>query len=232
MEEEELNLWDRCRQGDEAAREELVLFYLPLVTFWVKKIGRIASWASRDDLMQDGVIGLIKAVKKYDPRMGYKFTTYARHYIREAIYDSAELTRNLSRRQDENYRKIKGKHDELAQKLGRKPTIEEIGREVGLAADQVRSALDAICIAFAEGLPESSDASRAGTDRISARENMILIRDALSRLSKREVLIVTSHYWDDRSHAEIAEELGLTTSNVSKICQRAIKKLRTIYGVK
>jgi RNA polymerase sigma factor for flagellar operon FliA len=230
MNEGEYNLWKRCRAGDRAAGEELVLMYIPLVKFWANRISKIAVWADRDDLMQEGMIGLIKAVEKFDPDRGFKFTTYARHRIREAIFASPELTRGLARPQNENYRKIQRAHDELMRRLERKPTFEEIGEEAGLAVDQVKHAFDAMRIAFPQDFLETDEPPKSGIDAGESQERIILIQDGLSRLSEREATILIHYYWNDMSASEIAKMLGLTPANVTKIRQRAIINLRNLYG--
>jgi RNA polymerase sigma factor (sigma-70 family) len=234
MTEDELNLWRRYRQADEAAYEELVLHYLPLVSFWVKEISKKAWWATREDLTQDGIIGLIKAVKKFDPDKGVKFTTYARHYIRGAIYDSPELTRNMPRSQDENSREVRKAHDRLMQKLEREPTIEEIAEEIPdeakITVEEIGEALAAMSIAFPEGLTGPIESAQANTDTIKRQEEIILIQDALSRLSERESLILIHHCWGDQTFSAIGKKLGLEEAAVSKIYQRAIIKLKELYG--
>jgi RNA polymerase sigma factor FliA len=231
MNEGELNAWRRCKQGDGAAREELILLYLPLVKFWASKISGVASWASREDLMQEGIKGLIIAVDKFDLKKNVEFSTYARFRIREAIFDSPELTRGLPRSQDENRRKITGIHDKLVSKLERKPTIEEIAEESGLTPEQVRNALDATCIAFPKDFPEPGESIGMSADTTDSHERIMLIQDALSRFSEREAIILTSYYWDEQPTAEIAKKLNLTEDNVRKVRQRAMSKLRKLLGI-
>jgi len=229
MTEDELTLWKRFRQGNEESYEELVLFYLALVKFWARKIAENAWWANQEDLIQDGIIGLIKAFEKFDPQRGNEFTTYARYYIREAIFDSPELTRSLHRRQGEHNRKVRQAHDELAQTLGRKPTVEEIAEKAQITIEQVRKALDAMSIAFPDEFIDYQEPEQASIDRFKHQDDSILIRDLLSRLSDREVLILTLHYRDDLSYLEIGKKLGISEDSVSKICQRARKKLLADY---
>src|SRR5438309_1979254 len=118
---EELSLWERYARGDEAARKELLLSYLPLVEVLAKRIAR-STGANWEDLRQDGAIGLIKAISRFDLGQGVPFRAFAKHYIRGAIFDSSELTRDLARRQEEILRKFKQTEDELIQTLQRNPT--------------------------------------------------------------------------------------------------------------
>ena len=226
MSENELDLWERFGRGDEAARKELILSYLPLVDEWAKRISRAASWANWQDLRQDGVMGLMKAIERFDPGRGVAFKYFARRYIRGAILDSPELTRDMARQQEEIWRKIKRAEAELTKTLQRNPTIEEVAEEIELTVEQIRNAIDAMGIAFAGALPDSEDES---VSEAAQPETTVMIRDALSQLNKREALIVTCYYLEDQSAQEIAEKLGLTITNVTKIRQRAIIKLRTQF---
>src|SRR6185295_9432098 len=98
MTEDKRALWDRYRQRDETARKELIVSYLPLVKLLAKRIAGSASWANWEDLVQDGVIGLIKAIERFDPGKGTPFRAFATHYIRGAIFDNFELTRDMTHR--------------------------------------------------------------------------------------------------------------------------------------
>ncbi len=230
MNEAELVLWTNCRQGNDAACKELTLSYLYLVKKWARRISRIANWANQEDLIQDGVIGLINAVKKFDPNRGVAFERYASPYIRGAIFDSSELTRELARRQEEICRKVKRADVELAKMLQRNPTVTEVADKTGLSVDQIMNAIDAMGVAFAGELCDADEPSASGGVEPARQETVVVIQDAVSRLSEREQSIVSSYYWQDQSHGEIANRLGLSTHNVTKIRQRALYKLRELLS--
>ncbi len=231
MTEDELKLWGRCGQGDEAARKELILSYLPLVDVLAKRIARITG-ANWEDLRQDGAIGLIKAVARFDPDKGVPFRAFARSYINGAIFDSSELTRDIARRQDEIYRKVRQAEAELTQTLQRNPTIEEVAEKTGLSVDQIRNAIDAKGLAFAGALPDTEGPSVSGLIETPRPERAIFLLQALAHLDTREQQIIRLYYWEDQPHEEIALKLGLTVSNVIKIRQRALDKLRKRLDVK
>jgi RNA polymerase sigma factor for flagellar operon FliA len=232
MTEDELNLWKRYDQRDETVRKELILFYLPLAIFWAKRISRIAGWANWEDLRQEGVIGLMKAVEKFDLSQGVPFKTFARPYIRGAIFDSSELTRDMARQQEEIYRKIKQAEDELTKTLQRLPTSEEVAEKTGLTVEKMRTAIDAMGIAFAGEFPDSENLTASRGVQTASQERAAVIDDELSLLTKNEQKVIGYYYWEELSDKEIAERLGLTVSNVTKIRQRAIDKLRNRFDVK
>jgi RNA polymerase sigma factor (sigma-70 family) len=229
MNSDDLTLWTRCREGDEAARNELILLYRPLAIFWARKISMIAGWANTEDLAQIGVIGLMKAIEGFDPSQGAKFKAFARGFIRGAIFDSSEFTRDLARRQREIYRRIRRAEEELTQEQQRIPTIEEVADKTGLTIQQIQNAIDAVGVASARELTEGAPASRMVETR--QPERTIMLMQVLSHLSAREQEIIRLYYWEDQSHEQIAQMLGLTPSNVVKIRQRAIKKLGKLLDV-
>jgi RNA polymerase sigma factor for flagellar operon FliA len=230
MNEDELRLWKRYSQGNEAAHKELILSYLYLAKIWARRISRIASWANQEDLLQEGVIGLINAIRGFDPSRDVPFERYANQYIRGAILDSSELTRELTRRQQEICRIIKHADAELTRVLQRNPTIEEVADETGLSVEQMTNAICAMGIAFAREPLDAEEPPAPIRVELAQQERTIVIQDALSRLSKRERSVVICYYWEDQSHEEIARRLELTVSNATKIRQRAIRKLRKELG--
>lgn len=230
MREDELDLWERYRRGDDVAREELILAYLYLVKVWAKRISRVANWANREDLIEEGIIGLIKALERFDSSMGVAFQYFAKDYIRGSIFDSSELTRGLARQQEEIYRKIKYVESALTRTHQRNPTIEEVAGETGFSIDQINFAIDAMGVAFAGEMPDAEKSSPNFGMELPGQERAAVVQDALSRLSEREQSIVIYYYWEDQSHEEIAKHHGLSVSNVIKIRQRAIKKLRQLLG--
>jgi RNA polymerase sigma factor (sigma-70 family) len=221
MTEYESKLWDH----PETARKDLTLFYLPLVEIQAKRIAR-STGGDWEDLRQDGVLGLINAIARFDPRKGVPFEAFARQYIRGAILDSPELTHSLPRQQEAICRKISRIENELTKTLQRNPTIEEVAEEAKLTVEQILNAIDAHDVAFAGELPEIEDLQRSNIKVTPQPEHAILLQELLARLSVREQEIMQLYYWEDQSHAEIAQTLGLTVSNVTKIRQRALSKLR------
>lgn len=227
---EELSLWERYGRGDEAARKELLLSYLPLVEVLAKRIAR-STGANWEDLRQDGAIGLIKAISRFDLGQGVPFTAFAKHYIRGAIFDSSELTRDLARRQEEILRKFKQTEDELTQTLQRNPTTDEVAEKAELTIEQILRAIEAKGVAFAGAMPDAEAMPARSALEASRQDRAIFLLEALAQLDKREQAIIRFYYWEDKSHEEIAQSLGLMASNVSKIRQRAIVKLRKLLEV-
>jgi RNA polymerase sigma factor (sigma-70 family) len=225
MTEDELKLWERSSQGDETARKQLVLIYLPLVDVLAKRIA-ISAGANWEDLSQDGAIGLIKAVDRFDYRRDTAFRVFAKPYISGAIFDSSDLTRNLARRQYEIYRRVRQVENDLTKTLRRNPTVEEVAQEAGLRVGQILKAIDAMGVAFAGELPDAEEMSASRMTETAAPDIKIILLEALSQLTAREQEIIRLYYWEDQPHDEIARRLGLTASNVTKIRQRAIARLR------
>lgn len=231
MRPDELSLWARYEHGDESSREELIVFYLPLAIVWAKRVAKIAGWANWEDLKQEGVIGLMEAIERFDLSRGVAFQYFARNYIRGAIFDSPELTRDLARRQEEVYRKVRQTEDELTRALQRNPTIEEVAEKTELTIEQIQNAIDAMGLAFAGELPEAEGAQVSPRVLIPRPERAIMLFEAFSHLCARELEIIRLYYWEDQSHERIAQSLGLKDSNVIKIRQRAIKKLGKVLDV-
>lgn len=231
MNSDELGLWARCRAGDQTARDELISLYRPLTKVWARRISVIAGWTNSEDLEQEGVIGLMNAINRFDPSRGVKFKFFARGFIRGAILESSEFTRDLARRQKDIYLEARRAEDELTKVLERMPTIEEVAEETGLTIQQILNAIRAVGVAGAEELPDDEGAPASGGSETPHLERTILLMELLSQLSEREQDIIARFYLLDQSTQQIAQELGLTASNVTKIRQRAIKRLRKLLEV-
>lgn len=231
MTEDERTIWARYGHRDEAARRELILFYLPFVDLLAKRIA-FSTGAAWQDLRQDGAFGLIKAIARFDPHKGAPFRSFAKHHIRGAILDSSEITREMARRQHENYLKVRKAEDELIQTLQRQATIEEVAKQAELTITQILDAIDARAIARPEAMPEVEYVPASVVLEAPPMERTLLLREALAYLNEREQQIIRLYYWEDQSHEEIARALGLTVANVTKIRQRALRKLRKLLDEK
>lgn len=232
MEDAELDLWRRYAHGDEDAREKLILHYLYLVKIQVGRISRKIPWGNKEDLTQEGVKGLITALALYDPNRGAEFAAYAQKFIRGAVFRNPEVFRDLTRYQDDNRRKVKKVHDALMRELERQPTIDEIVERSGINADQVRNALSAASIAFAQGISDQDPEALISQKTIELDDDRILIRGLLSQLSEKAAMILIEHFWNGRTDREISEKFGIKEDTVKKTRQRAISKLRMLMEAK
>jgi RNA polymerase sigma factor for flagellar operon FliA len=167
----------------------------------------------------------MKAMTKFEPSRGVAFKTFAKPYIHGAIFDGSELNRGLARTLEENYRKIRTAEAKLTNILRRNPTREEVAERTKLTPEQIQNAIDAMSAAFASALPESEDSSAANSAGVAQMESALLVQEALSMLSEREAKVVVHYYLEDQSAEQIADALGLTASNVTKIRQRALRKM-------
>lgn len=232
MKDSELDLWGRHRQGDKAAREELILMYKYLIKHFVRRLCRIAYWAVCEDLMQEGVKGLIEAVDgRFDPRKGKLFDAYARNYIRGAVLRSPEFSRNLPPRQGEIYRTVRDANDKLMQELERKPTYEEIAEETGLSLTQIEDSITAMSVAFTDELPDVHMLSAVTSMTVEQRDMTILVREAIGKLDKKDAMILIRCYWNNEKDKEIAEKLGMKEDSLRKARRRAEVKLGKLLGV-
>jgi len=232
MKDDELDLWRLYRMGDQEALEGLLLCYKRLVRFWAGNVMNVAPQADQDELMQEGLLGVLKAMQRFDPDKGIEFSTYASGFIRGALYDNLRRSRNLTRHLYENFRKINRAQEEILQSLGRKPAIAEIAQRAGLTEKQVENTLDAVGIAFPDGLIEGDEDSPKSVVKTESPETIILIGELLPELNERQRRIVTEYYYMGRTDQEIAGQLSTTTGNVKKIRQRALKKLLSLLEMK
>ncbi len=219
MKEHEQVLWQRYID----ARNELVVYYLPLISYWVKKIAGKAYWTNKEDLSQEAVKGIIEAIGKFNLNRQVEFNTFARPYIYRAILESSELTRDLMRTQYENYCKVQKANDVLMKRLERKPTIEEIANEAKLTIKQVDRAIDAFSIAFAAELPDFI--VEKPTDVVEQQDAKILIEQMLAHLTQDKVTILTDYYITGLSDDEIGRKLNKQPDTVKKARLRALKQL-------
>ena len=246
--EEEVVLAKRIEQGDEDAKTELTNCNLKLVISIAKHyVNRGMQFL---DLIQEGNIGLMKAVEKFDYTKGFKFSTYATWWIRQAITralaDQARTIR-IPVHMVETINKITRTSRKLTQKLNRDPTAEEISdalEETGtlLTADRIREiqliAMDPLSLEKPVGEEEDSHVGDFIEDKDNesplAFANSSLLKDklneVLTELTDREERVIRLRYGldDGRNHTleEVGKEFGVTRERIRQIEAKAIKKLR------
>jgi RNA polymerase sigma factor for flagellar operon FliA len=240
------DLWRRYkRDGDDRARERLVVAYSPLVKY---VSGRMASGlpahVEEADLISYGLGGLISAIERFELEREIKFETYAITRIKGAIIDELRSLDWVPRSVRARARAIERANTKLEHKLQRAPTDEEMAAELEMSVSDFQDALLQISNSTVAALDELWTVSDASGDQVSlldtlqdpgapdpahvidATELKDRIADAIARLPEREKLVVALYYYENLTLREIGEVLGVTESRVSQLHTKAVLRLR------
>ena len=233
--EEKHTLLLRARTGDEDARRELINGNLRLVLSIIQRFtGRRENM---DDLFQVGCIGLVKAVDNFNVEMDVKFSTYAvpmiigeiRRYLRDN--NAIRISRSV---RDLAYRSLQAREELIAIKE-KEPTVEEIAARLGEKKEAVMRAMEAIVEPISLYEPVFNDngdalylmdqlADTSGGDEMWL-ENIVL-KEALETLNERERKIINLRFYRNKTQMEIAEEIGISQAQVSRLEKATLEKIR------
>ena len=220
--------------GDSSARQQLIEGNLKLVLSVVQRFSNRGE--NPDDLFQVGCIGLMKAIDNFDITQNVRFSTYAvpmiigeiRRYLRD--YNTIRVSRSL---RDTAYHAMQIK-ERIQNNLGRDATIEEIAKEMEIEPVQVVLALEAIVEPVSLYEPVYSDGGDTiyVMDQVGSSEsdedwlNEISIKEAIKNLGDREKLILNLRFMQGKTQMEVAQEVGISQAQVSRLEKGAIKKIK------
>jgi len=241
--ERETYLAERVAEGDEFAKNELVEANLRLVVSIAKKyVGKGMFFL---DLIQEGNLGLIKAVEKFDHTKGYKFSTYATWWIRQAITraiaDQARTIR-IPVHMVETIHRVSRTSRQLLQEYGREPTIDEIAEKLGMSPEKVRdimkTAQDPVSLETPIGEEDDShlgdfipdDSTPTPAEAVSYQLLREQLNKVLHTLTPREEMVIKLRFGLDdgrtRTLEEVGKEFNITRERIRQIEAKALRKLR------
>ena len=235
---EKEELFIKIKNGDNEAREKFIQGNLRLVLSVIQRF--YGRGESVDDLFQVGCVGLIKAIDNFDITLNVQFSTYAvpmiigeiRRYLRDN--NPIRVSRSI---RDLAYKALQAK-EKLAKQNQKEPTVEEIAKELGIPKEEIVVSLDAIQDPVSLQEPVYNDGAESiyvmdqvkdikNTDELWA-EN-ITITEAMKKLNDREKIIVNKRFFDGRTQMEVAEEIGISQAQVSRLEKSAIERIKKMY---
>jgi RNA polymerase sigma factor for flagellar operon FliA len=239
-------LWAASAAGDNSARDALLRENLSLVHHVARQLSRsLAVEADFDELVSAGTLGLMTALKSFDPRRGLAFSTFAVPRIRGSILDELRRQDHVPRSVRRKAREISRARELLMRKLGRMPEDSEMAMELGTDVQTVWR-----WQAEVEGSVHLSLTSTAGDDgstvpsraeflsnedespeeRLSREDEVALLREAILQLNDQERTVLSLYYFEELKSAEIADVLGISESRISQIRSKALARLRTVLA--
>lgn len=223
----------------ERIREQLVDAYHDFVYFLARKFQNRGE--PLDDIVQVGYLGLIKAIERFDPDLGYEFTTFATltvaGEIKRHFRDKGTAIR-FPRRLQELHQSVVRVNEQMKNELGREPTVSELAERLGVTPDDVTEAMEigpaymplSLDQPIATGDGQESRAVSEQIGDVDPELSRVEMRDVLNRamvhLTPRERAIMAMRFYEQMSQSEIARRLGISQMHVSRLQRAALEQLR------
>jgi RNA polymerase sigma-B factor len=223
----------------ERIREQLVNAYHDFVYFLARKFQNRGE--PLDDIVQVGYLGLIKAIERFDPDLGFEFTTFATltvaGEIKRHFRDKGTAIR-FPRRLQELHQAVVRVNEQMKNELGREPTVSELAERLGVTPDDVTEAMEIgpayVPLSLDQPIASSDGQdSRSVSDQIGGADpelDRVEMRDVLDRamehLTPRERAIMAMRFYEQMSQSEIARRLGISQMHVSRLQRAALEQLR------
>ena len=228
-------LFPKIRAGDTGARHEFIQGNLRLVLSVIQRFHNRGE--SVDDLFQVGCIGLIKAIDNFNTELGVRFSTYAvpmiigeiRRYLRDN--NAIRVSRSL---RDLAYKAMQVR-EQLFNQNNREPSVSEIAKELDVECEDLVMAIDSIqdTVSMFEPIFQDGTDTVCVMDQIKDEQNTdseweqtITINEAMKKLSDREQMIINLRFFEGRTQTEIADEIGISQAQISRLEKNALKHLR------
>lgn len=222
----------RWKSGDRSARDALCRENMGLVRNAAQKFS--FSGAEKEDLIQTGAVGLLKAIDNFDLSQGVRFSTYAVPMIigeiRRFLRDDGpiKVSRGIKQTAYRGY----SAREELAAKLGREPTISELAEKCGVGAEEMAEAFCATAPPDSINREIYTDSETELGDALCEKDdeeriiNKIAVREILEKLEPKERQIIVMRYFKDKTQAEIAKTIGVSQVQVSRIEKKVLCRIR------
>lgn len=231
-------LFSKVKEGDKEAREKLINGNLRLVLSVIQRF--CGRGENADDLFQVGCVGLIKAIDNFDTSLDIQLSTYAvpmiigeiRRYLRDN--NMVRVSRSV---RDLAYKVLQVK-ERISREKGKEPTIEEIAKELDVEKEEVVLSLDAIQdpVSLQEPVYNDGADSLYIMDQVKDKKNTdenwaenITMNEALKKLNEKERMIIDKRFFLGRTQMEVAEEIGISQAQVSRLEKTAIDHIKRLY---
>lgn len=231
----------RAKNGDKEAGELLVEENLGLVGSVVKRFENRGY--EREDLFQIGAIGLIKAIEKFDFSYEVRFSTYAvplvTGEIRRFLRDDGMM--KVSRSIKESGWRVKQSREKLEQELGRSVTLQELADDTGLPEEEIALALDASqeVASIYQTVYQSDGSELYLVDKVADDEpeeerliNRLTVQQLLEMLGPKEQQLIKLRYFEGKTQCSVADQMGMSQVQVSRMEKKILQEMRILYGKK